>query len=99
MEIALETRIEVPDGVVFRRLERDAVLLDVEAGRYFGLDEVATRMWTALSELGTVGRALDALEAEYDVARPRLRRDLEELVGDLADRRLLRLAGPAHPGD
>lgn len=87
--VRLETKIAVPEDVVFRELDDEAVLLQVETGRYFGLDPVATRMWTALDEHETLGGALEALSAEYEATRERIRHDLEELVIALAERRLI----------
>jgi hypothetical protein len=89
----LETRVTVPDDVVFRELDDEAVLLQVETGRYFGLDPVGARMWTVLREAGSVGEALEILCEEYDASRQRLRDDLQELVSALAERRLIRLEG------
>ena len=42
-------------AVVFRQMDDGAVLLDLESGVYFGLDEVGTRVWTLLLERGTSG--------------------------------------------
>ncbi|MGD2113457.1 MAG: PqqD family protein [Acidobacteriota bacterium] len=89
--VPLDARVTVPGDVVFRELDGEAVVLQVETGRYFGLDPVATRMWTALNDSGTVGGALEILFAEYDTTRQRLRHDLERLLLALAERRLIRL--------
>lgn len=90
------TSIEIPDEVVFRSLGEEAVLLHLGTGRYFGLDPVATRMWLALSAERTLLGAARRLLEEYDVEADELRRDLEELVANLAARRLLRRdPGPA----
>ena len=91
--VRLETKIAVPEDVVFRELDDEAVLLQMETGRYFGLDPVATRMWTALDEHETLGGALESLCTEYEATRERIRQDLEELVSALAERRLLRIEG------
>jgi len=34
----------VPDDVLFRDLDGEAVILNLRTGTYFGLDEVGTRM-------------------------------------------------------
>ena len=84
-------RVTVADGVAFRELGEESVLLHLGTGRYFGLDPVATRMWSVLAEAGTVEGAMAVLAEEYEVERDRLRRDLAELVEELAQRRLVRL--------
>lgn len=84
-------RVSLADRVVFRELGEESVLLHLATGRYFGLDPVATRMWSALVEAGTVEDAVARLAEEYDVGEGRLRRDLLELVEGLAERRLVRV--------
>lgn len=78
-----------PDRVVARTLEGEAVLLDLESERYFGLDEVGTRMWSELAATGSVTAAFEVLRSEYDVDPAVLRRDLEELASRLVQAGLL----------
>ncbi len=88
-EARMESTISVPQGVLFRNVEGEAVLLNTETGKYYGLDEVGTRMWTLLTEHGKVEPAFKALLAEYDVPAEQLQKDLLELVGKLAEQGLL----------
>jgi Coenzyme PQQ synthesis protein D (PqqD) len=89
MEITLDTRVTVSTGVMFRDLDGEAVLLELESGRYYGLNETGTRMWLLLQEHGSLGEALRNLLDEYDVAEERLRRELLSFVGTLTTQRLL----------
>jgi hypothetical protein len=85
-------RVSVPPTVLFRELEGEAVVLNLETESYYGLDDVGTRVWRVLAERGTVGGALEALEAEYEVEPGRLRQDVLALVGRLADHGLVELS-------
>lgn len=87
-------RVEIPEGVLVRELQGESVLLNLESEAYFGLDEVGTRMWTALMAHGSVEGAYEALLAEFDVEPARLRADLEAFLGTLADAGLIRVAAP-----
>ncbi|MBI3696752.1 MAG: PqqD family protein, partial [Acidobacteria bacterium] len=53
-------------------LHGKAVLLQVETGRYFGLDEVAHRMWRLILPHGDLGLVEEALRSEYAVEPERL---------------------------
>jgi hypothetical protein len=86
-----EHRIEVPDGVLMRDLQGEAVILNLDSECYFGLDEVGTRMWAALTTTPDVAAATDALLAEFDVEPEQLRTDLDEFVAALADAGLVRV--------
>ncbi|MEA2563805.1 MAG: hypothetical protein QOH06_5309 [Acidobacteriota bacterium] len=80
----LDTQVTVPSGVMFRDLEGEAVVLALESGRYFGLNETGTRMWLLLLEHGKVESAYRALQQEYEVAGERLEQELLEFVNSLA---------------
>ena len=81
----------MPESVLFRELDGEAVLLNLDTEQYLGLDEVGTRMWTLLTTAPTVQAAYDALLAEYDVAPDTLRHDVEVLVGQMVEHGLVRL--------
>jgi hypothetical protein len=87
----LESRISVPEDVLFRDLGGEAVLLNLKTGKYYGLDEVGTRMWSLLAQHGQVEPAYRALLDEYEVAEERLRQDLLHLINDLASQQLLQV--------
>jgi len=82
-------RVAIPETVLFRDLDGEAVLLATESGKYFGLNEVGTRMWSLLHLHGDVEAVCNALLAEYDVPEARLREDVVGFVGALADRGLV----------
>ena len=78
-------RVEVRRDVLTRELRGESVLLDLASERYFGLDEVGTGMWRALTGGATVEEALQALEGEYDVEPGRLRSDVANFIATLAE--------------
>lgn len=86
---ARSPRIAVPADVLVRELAGESVLLDLRSESYFGLDAVGTRMWQALVEAGSLEGALAALEGVWEVEPARLRRDLAELVDQLATQGLV----------
>ena len=82
-------KINVPDGVLVRELAGDSVLLNLKNESYFGLDEVGTRMWAALTVSPSISVAFDTLLAEYDVEPERLRADLQTFTQKLVELGLL----------
>ena len=87
----LNSKISIPKDVLFKDVGGEAVLLNLDTGQYYGLDEVGTRMWSLLSEHGQVEATYQELLAEYDVDSGPLQADLLELVDELAHHRLLRI--------
>jgi hypothetical protein len=89
----LATRVTASDSVLFRDLDGEAVLLDTVTGRYFGLNEAGTRMWSLLQLHGEIEAVCRALAAEYDAPEERLREDLLSFVDTLTARGLVRTEG------
>ncbi len=89
----LESRISIPKDVVFREIAGEAVILNLQTGRYFGLDEVGTRMWQLLAQHHQVEPALDDLAQEYDATKEQLQHDLLELVDKLVSHQLVEIDG------
>ena len=87
----LDVEVIVPDDVLFREVDGEAVLLNIENGKYFGLDETGTRMWRLLSEHRTIGEACRRMLAEYDVEKKILEHDLLEFVEKLSSSGLLKI--------
>ena len=74
---------------MFRELDGEAVILQLEAGMYFGLDPVGTRLWQLIETHGQLRPVLEAALQEFDVSRDVLERDLIELVSRLSEKELL----------
>ncbi len=92
MDLVLPSRVDVPSHILFQELEGEAVLLNLENERYYGLDDVGTRIWQLLAEQGDVLAAFERLRNEYDVEEDVLRRDLAQWIAKLAEAGLLKVA-------
>ena len=95
MHLPLRTdlRVVMPDHVVTRLVDGMTVLLDVDSGRTFSLDDIGTRAWQVLIEAPTIQVAVDQLQREYDAEPGELERDLLALIDRLASAQLVQLQG------
>jgi hypothetical protein len=82
-------RVEVPSNVLFRELEGECVILNLDTESYFGLDDVGTRMWLALTRSESIAAALEELLQEFDVEPEQLQGDLDDLLLELVEQGLL----------
>jgi Coenzyme PQQ synthesis protein D (PqqD). len=92
MPVALTDRITVPEDVLISRLEDESVLLNLDNERYYGLDDVGTRMFSALTSSASVQSAWEKLTDEYDVDREVLRQDLVALIDKLLEQGLVEVS-------
>jgi hypothetical protein len=89
--IDFSSRVVVPETVLFRELDGESVLLNLDTESYLGLDDVGTRMWTLLTTLPSIQAAYEALLTEYDVTPGILRNDVEVLLGQMIEEGLVAL--------
>jgi len=89
--VSLDASLVVPDDVIFRELDGEAIILNLATGNYFGLDEVGTRMWTLIADSGTLRHAVDVMAGEYDVDRAALEGDVLDLASGLLDKGLVQV--------
>lgn len=71
------------DEVIFREIDGEAILLNPVDGRYYGLDEVGTRIWCCLMSTGRLELAYSELLREFEVSEERLRDDLLVFIAEL----------------
>jgi hypothetical protein len=69
------------------------ILLDLRRERYYGLDEVGTRVWALLKEGADVPAIVDLLGEEYDAPRERLEADVSQVLRHLAELKVITPAG------
>ena len=88
MQLTLDSTVAVSDDAVFRELDGESVVLNLETGMYYGLDEVGTRAWRAVEPKGTLRQALDGILTSFDAEPGEAERDLLELASGLIDKGL-----------
>ena len=88
-----ETRVIVPQHVVYRDFPAQTVVLNLQTGKYHGLNPTAGRMLAALGENGTVAAAARAVASRYGQPQADVERDLCKLCGQLLERGLIALDG------
>ncbi|MBN2145762.1 MAG: PqqD family protein [Anaerolineales bacterium] len=92
MTITLQSTVSIPEEVIFREISGEAVILNVASGKYYGLDDVGTRMWALLAEFGCLAPVSQALLEEYDAPPEQLQADLIRLVQELSAAGLLEVS-------
>jgi hypothetical protein len=87
------TRVTPAPHVVTTRLGNELVLLDVDRGDYYSLNQTAARVWDLLAAAGDEGLSAEAaanlLDREYDEPGRRVEADVRAFVADLSQARLV----------
>ena len=78
------------DDVLVTEFGNETVLLNLQDGVYYGLEDTGALVWKLLRQPVSVTHIRDAVVAAYDVDPARCERDIRALISDLADRQLIK---------
>lgn len=87
--IGPESRLRHRERVLTQRAGDSLVLLDVDGGEYFALDEVSGRVWDLCDGLRDVTAIIAAVGTEYDAPVETIRTDVQEFLQEMVDANLL----------
>jgi coenzyme PQQ synthesis protein D (PqqD) len=93
----LASKVKVPRHVVYRSFPAETVVLNLETGRYHGLNATAGQMLEALEQAACVRDAVAALATDYEQDPSVVERDLCELCQSLLERGLIETDGSPAP--
>ena len=85
----LDSELTVPPHVVSRVVDDETVLLNLESGLYFGVDDVGQRIWQLVGENRSLRDVVEAIVGEYDVSEDQAENDVLAFAETLVDRGLL----------
>ena len=88
MSLTLDQTVAVSEDAVFRELDGESVVLNLETGMYYGLDAVGTVVWRAVDPKGTLRQALTRVVDEFETEPATAEADLLELASRLLEKGL-----------
>ena len=92
MSISFSDRVKIPDDVLISKLQEESVILNLDSERYYGLDDVGTRILSVLTTSDSIEAAYETLLNEYEVDGQVLRQDLIELIENLSKQGLIKVS-------
>jgi len=93
MDLLKETRVVASQEQVSCDLGREAAILNLKNGIYYGLDPVGARVWNLIQQPRTLAELREILVAEYDVDAARVESDIRDLLTQLLDNELVEISG------
>ena len=75
--------------IAWRRVEEEAVLLNVDTSEYYSLGPVAAEIWDQLGKGNSVGEVIRSLSESYGEPQARVSKDTEKLLENLLQEKLL----------
>ena len=90
-KLTIRDTVSATSQVVSRDLNGEAILLDLDSGLYFGLDEVGSRVWQWILENGHLEAVHIRMLEEFEVSGQEAESDLLRLVNELHEHGLVEI--------
>jgi len=90
--IGPDTVITRNPNIMFSDFENSVVMMDVEAGDYYDVDETGAALWKLLEQPMTLQAACDRLTQEFDVDPETCQHDVSEFLEEVAQIGLVTLS-------
>lgn len=73
------------------RLHEEMVMMDIEQGKYFSLNQTATVIWELLEKPMTVEEMCNTLIVDYDVEASRCKIEVKEYLDEMLSLGLIKM--------
>lgn len=84
-----DTTIVRTNKALVSSIEDELVMFDVNAGQYYGLNNVATAVWNHLETKKTVDELCQSLTADFDISLEECRKEMLEFLPELEEKGLI----------
>jgi len=89
--LELHMRVRRTDDVLATDIDDETVMMDIEQGRYFGVNETGARIWSLLAEPIVISDLCDRLSAEFDVAEEQCEQEVLDFLKAMLNRGLVKV--------
>lgn len=86
-----QTLITRGTGLMTASVHDELMMMDIENGHYYGLDDIGSEIWRRLEAPRTFGALVDSLAADFDAERAVISQDVRALLAAMAEHRVVAL--------
>src|ERR1700681_4857614 len=86
------TVISRSPSVLTAEVDGEVVMMSIEQGRYFGLDDIGSDIWRRIEPPCSFAALIDGLAADYEAYRATIAADVQNLLGRMVEQDVVRLA-------
>jgi coenzyme PQQ synthesis protein D (PqqD) len=91
LHISDDTLITRNTGLLAAAVQDETVMMDIESGRYYGLDDIGSVIWRRLEAPCRFGTLVDSLVADYEADRAVIAGDVRKLLSIMAENKVVTL--------
>jgi len=92
-EITTGTTISQIEEIVASDIDGETVMMSIQNGEYYGLDDIGSRIWELIEKPVKVSDLIDTLLEKFDVDRETCERDVLKFLNELNEDKILEVEG------
>ena len=89
MSLSMSSVVRWDPNQIAATVDREIVILSVERGSYYGLDDIGSEIWEKLANPTSIAAICDALAEKYQGDRATIERDVLALLEQMATEGLI----------
>lgn len=89
MKITIDNIVKRTPEMVYSKLDGEVVMMSVENGEYYGLNEIGSAIWDKIEKEIKVDELVKLLMEEYDVERSECEADTLEFLNEMLVKKLV----------
>lgn len=90
-DITLQSKIKQCNSIYTSSIDNEAVMLNIDLGKYFGMNSIATDIWNKLKNTITIETLINELSSEYAVSPDQCQTDILPFLEKLIDNGLIEI--------
>lgn len=98
-KITSDTMVQHSDAFVTATVDDALVMMSMEKGAYYGLDEIGSQIWTQLAEPTRVVALCEALAARYEAPAAQIEADVKAFLQELLDEGMVQIVSAGKAAD
>jgi hypothetical protein len=88
-EITKSSIISRSKEIVFNKLDDEIMMMSIKNSEYYGLDNIASRIWELLANPSTLSQIVEKLSEEFEVSEDTCYTDVTEFLKALDEKNLI----------
>lgn len=82
---------------LYSEIDSEAVILDIDSGTYYGLNEISNRIWQLLQIPSSEHQLVTTLLEEYEVTKEKATEDLQHFLQNMSNAGLIEVVNEKAP--
>jgi hypothetical protein len=78
-------------SVLTAEVDGEIVMMSIEQGRYYGLDDIGTDIWKRIEPPCSFATLIEGLATDYDADRATIKTDVQNFLGHMVEHDVVRL--------